>query len=155
MQLEQELEGPFHYSLFGPLFFTVVVLLILLYIFYRLLRRYIETMPKPVIKTPPLNIYQVKNKYLKEIDVLEKKVEDNKITIRRAYNELSRIIRRFVFSATGIDAIKFSLKDIKALNHEHLTLLMEEYYRPEFSKEGKGDIEQSIKRTRGVIRVWK
>jgi len=155
MQLEQELEAPFHYSIIGIILLILLIFMLLAYILYRLYKKYHKEKPKPnVVIAPPESIYRIKNRYLYEIDRLERLVEHGKLNTREAYNKLSKIIRKFVKDATGIDAMKYSLEDIRELDIKYLTLLMEEYYEPEFSKEGEGNIELSIKKTRGVIKKW-
>ena len=37
---------------------------------------------------------------------------------------------------------------------DDLSLLMEEYYPPEFAQRGTGDILNSIEKSMGVIRKW-
>ena len=155
MQLEQELEAPFHYSIIGVILLILLVLILLAYIIFRLIKKYYKPAPKPNIILPDKgNLFRIKNRYLYELDKLELKVKNSKINTRDAYNNLSKIIRKFVFDATGIDAMKYSLEDIRELDIKYLTLLMEEYYEPEFSYEGEGNIELSIKKTRGVIKKW-
>ena len=155
MQLEQELEAPFHYSIIGIILLILMILIIITYILYRLYKKYHKDKPKPnIVMAPPENIFRIKNRYLFELDRIERLVQSKRLSTREAYNNLSRIIRKFVFDATGIDAMKYSLEDIKELDNKYLTLLMEEYYEPEFSKEGEGNIELSIKKTRGVIKKW-
>ena len=51
--------------------------------------------------------------------------------------------------------MKYTLNDIKKIKMDNLTKLVEEYYEPEFSKEGNGDIISSIDKTREVIVKWK
>ncbi len=155
MQLEQELEAPFHYSIIGIVLLILLLLILLAFIVFWLIKKYYKPAPKPNVILPDKeNLFRIKNRYLYELDKLELKVKNKKLNTREAYNGLSKIIRKFVFDATGIDAMKYTLEDIRELDMKYLTLLMEEYYEPEFSYEGEGNIELSIKKTRGVIKKW-
>ena len=103
----------------------------------------------------PIDINKIKNDYLRRIDILINNVNSNTITERKAYNELSLIIREFIYRTTKIDVLKYTLADAKASNSKELVELLNEYYEPEFSREGKGNLNISIENTRKVIKEWK
>ena len=91
---------------------------------------------------------------MKKLIVLENKIDKNEITIRKAYQNLSSIIRYFVYAVTGIKVQNYTLEDIKGLNMSMLYELIKEYYRPEFAEKSLGDIKLSIEKTRKVIKKW-
>lgn len=147
------LQEPFSYSSIGLI---LLILLIVAFIVVLIVILVKKTKNKAVIEyIPVVDIDGVKNKYLKMIEELSVSVNEEKISNRRAYNDLSSIIRKFTFESTNIDVMKCSLNDIKKLKMPALTKLVEEYYEPEFSYEGKGDILSSIERTKEVILKWK
>lgn len=102
----------------------------------------------------PVNKNSIKERYIILIDKLMSKVNDGSITNRKAYQELSLIIRKFIYEMTSIKVYNYTLTDIKKLNISCLSSLVEEYYKPEFSYDSKGDIVNSINKTKEVILRW-
>ena len=152
MQWDVELRDPFSYSNVGIWILLLAILGIGLLVLIYVLSKKVEE-SKTVEK--PLDINKVKSDYLAKIDNLINRVNSNSISERKAYNELSVIIREFIFKTTKIDVLKYTLADAKATNNKELISLLNEYYVPEFSKEGKGDLNTSIEKTRKVIMEWK
>ena len=152
MQTGTELQAPFSYSLV-PIILLFLVLFLPLII--RLVKQYLKNM-KPVenntynYKDP----YWIKNIYLNKLMELEIKVDDKKISNRKAFQELSILIRSFVKEVTGLDVTTCTLSDIDRLNIPVLSELMREYYSPEFAKISLGNIKFSISNTREVINRW-
>ncbi len=152
MQVTTELNPLFSYSL--------IPILILLIIIAGILFIYILTSPKnkeiiiPIKVPDKEDINTIKNKYLKEISKLIKKVETNSINNRLAYQELSLIIRNFIYEMTNIKVQTYTLQDIKYLNMPYLYELVQEYYNPEFAFNSSGNILNSINKTKGVIEKW-
>ena len=156
MQSDIELQEPFSYSII--LIIILFVLLLMLVGGYFLVR-YLEKHKnqKKVVKIEikrPTNIFEVKKKYLVMLEKLEYTVSQNSITNKKAYIQLSGIIRHFVYEVTNIKVTNYTLQEISTLKIPALTLLIQEYYRPEFSELEDGDVLGSIKRTRGVIEKW-
>lgn len=151
MQLDVSLNEPFTYS-YLPLIisFLLLVVFIVVFICFNIKKKQKTNIIKEVVI--PKNINDIKNKYLKELDLL---ANDTTLTKRKVYNKLSVLIRSFVLEATNIDVLKYSLSEIKTLKMDELTKLVTEYYEPEFSKESNADSIISIKNTREVIEQWK
>ena len=104
---------------------------------------------KPVIIVPGINhdgcpVFRI-----------EEDIGKGSIDSRKAYRELSSVIRLFVFDMTGIKVQNYTLTEISILKIKPLTTLVAEYYSPEFEKGEKGDIKNSIQKTRGVIQRWR
>lgn len=154
MQSDVKLQEPFSYSSLGVYLLILLIVILLVFIIIKIVKKVKKNKPEvPIIKNKDINA--VKNNYLNEINILEEKVKNNKINKRKAYNDLSCIIRKFIFDSTSIDVMKYSLSEIKTLKIDSLSALVEEYYVPEFSKEGEGDILSSINKTKEVIIKWK
>lgn len=151
MQWDVKLRNPFSYSNIGLVLLVIAIFGILLVILIDILSKKV----KEIKETPkPIDVNMIKNEYLAKIDNLIKRVNNKEIKERKAYNELSVIIREFIFKTTHIDVLKYTLADAKATNNKELIKLLNEYYEPEFSSEGKGDLNTSIENTRKVIREW-
>ena len=151
MQLNTNLNGPFYYAIY-PLIIVIILIIITIIVFLCLNVRIKKKEKKlPVIVTPK-DINSIKKKYLKELDDLS---NNNSLSKRKIYNNLSIIIRKFVLEVTNIDVLKYRLNEIKILNMNSLTELVSEYYEPEFSKESDTNPITSINKTKEVIDKWK
>lgn len=154
MQSDVRLQDPFSYSYLGVILLILLIVILLLFLVIKLIKRVNSN--KPVASNiKVVDINTIKNSYLLQITKLEENVKNNKISERKAYNTLSSIIRRFIFDTTNVDVMKYSLSEIKKLKIKNLPELIEEYYEPEFSREGNGDILSSIQKTKEVIIKWK
>ena len=151
MNRQDALQPMFHYS---PAF-IIIILLIIGYIIYLIIKNSPKKKEKPVI-VEPKKVYKstIKNNYKKKLNELEKELNEDKITTRKAYQKLSMIIRNFVYETTNIKVQYYTLEEIRPLNMDQLTKLVEEYYVPEFAKDSTTKIETSLKHTREVIEQW-
>lgn len=151
MQIPVEFREPFSYTkIITLLLFILIVGIILFFILTRKRKKKIQ-----IIAPPKKDLRIIKNKYIQQLDNLLNDSRNEKVKYREAYITLSRIIREFIFEATGINVTAVSLAEVKPLNLPQLYELMKEYYVPEFAYFFKGNIENSIVKTRGVIEVWK
>ena len=150
MQTGTELQAPFSYSLL-PIILLFVALFLPLII--RLLKKYWPRNNNMVVNTYT-DSNMIKNKYLNMLDELDNKLDTKKISSRKAYQELSILIRSFVKEVTGIDVTTCVLSDIERMNMPIIYDLVKEYYSPEFARISIGNIRSSISKTRGVIYRW-
>ena len=109
-------------------------------------------MPTPVTK--PVSGNQVKEKYCHLLDDLETEYRGGKVSNRKAYQELSRVVRQFVYEMTGIKVHHNTLDEIKRLNMPNLYAVIEECYAPEFSVDKDGSIYDTMNKARMVIKEW-
>ena len=136
------------------LFLACLFLAILLFL-QILKRRKYSLSEKIPLKIPPKTTRNaIKKKYNEKLDALTKQVNQNEITSRAAYQELSTHIRLFIYEMTGIPVQNYTLEDIRTVEMPELETLVEEYYSPEFSLEEKGDILSSLSKTKEVISQW-
>ena len=110
-------------------------------------------MAAPIVK--PVSAKQIKDKYCALINELEMKRRDGKVSNRKAYQELSRVVRRFVYEMTGIKVHHNTLDEIQKLNMPNLYAVIEECYAPEFSVDKDGSIYDTMKKARMVIKEWR
>lgn len=96
----------------------------------------------------------IKQKYYGMLYKLENNCRANKMSNRKAYQELSKIIRHFVYAATGIKVHNYTLQEIKETNIPGLYDIVSECYAPEFAIDKNGDIYGSITKARKVIEGW-
>ena len=150
MQVASDLRPMFSYSIIYIIITAIIIaiLIVLLKINFKKKKKDIPV----IVKSK--NIYEIKNKYLALIDNLENDVKNNKTTNRHAYQKLSSLIRNYIFEATSIKVQNYTLKDIEKINMPVLYDLVAEYYDPEFAIISKGNILNSLKKTREVIERW-
>ena len=150
MQVASDLRPMFSYSVW-PIIVVIIIIVILIIL---LKIKFKKKAKKPPIIIKKENIYVIKNKYLELIDNLEDCVNNNLIENRLAYQKLSSLIRNYIFETTGIKVQNYTLKDIEGINMPVLSELVREYYDPEFAIISKGNILNSIKKTRKVVEKW-
>ncbi|MBO4458425.1 MAG: hypothetical protein J5802_11965 [Butyrivibrio sp.] len=101
--------------------------------------------------------YIVKEKYIAQIQLLDRKYRNGKINQREGFQTLSLLIRGFVHDITGINVETATMRDVKKLGIRYLDKLMEEYYVPEFAEDGRAisrELSESCATAVGVIRSW-
>lgn len=153
MKFDIELSAPFHYSVVYPILFTLglaLCLAVLVWFFWQKKpKEDIAETKKPVI----LDASMIKKKYLMRLDELSRRVDKN--NPRSNYQELSLLMRSFVSDITGIKVTKFTLYEIDRQKFPILYDMIEEFYPPEFSREGFGDPMLAIEKVRRGIETWK
>lgn len=155
MQISISLQSPFSYSIIPIIIVAVLLIAVCVYLYIILREKKLEPIEDIKIKpVKPKSLNHTKHKYLKKIDVIEKKLEEKKITVRTAYQGLSLIIRYFVYEVTNIKVQNYTLKDIEKLRIPILSELIKEYYAPEFAEKSLGNIKASLEKTRKVIEKW-
>ncbi|MBE6150770.1 MAG: hypothetical protein E7162_03000 [Firmicutes bacterium] len=153
MQIDVNLKAPFSYSWIPIVVLLIVLLLPFIYLLLKKLGVF-NLKKNNILNFTAKDINSIKYKYLNKLNDLDKSLNDKKITSRKAYQELSMLIRLFVYELTGLEVQSCTLKDIKKLNIPVLYELIKEYYDPEFSKISKGNIKSSIEKTKEVISRW-
>ena len=165
METTVTLRPPFEYS---PWVFLVgiVIFVLFLILFIRTLRKVLGLDRKKIEKNRtgvnPIkrNIgyqYVVKEKYIMQIQALERNYRNGKINQREGFQTLSLLIRGFVHDVTGINVETATMRDVKKLGIKHLDTLMEEYYVPEFAEDGRAiakELSASCATAVGVIKTW-
>lgn len=150
MQVQTELRPMFSYSFLIIIIAALVTLLI--YLLIKFLKK--KEIRKTVIVPSHKDIINIKKKYLLKLQELLNNLNNEKITSRKAYQNLSNLIRNFIHETTNINVQNYTLKEISLVNIPILYELVSEYYNPEFAKFSKGNIILSIEKTRGVIEKW-
>jgi hypothetical protein len=156
MESNVELQNLFTYSLgYVVVFALILVAFIVIYIL--LCRKEFIDDHAPIEVNKPekaVDANKIKEKYISKLNDLESRLNQNTVSNREAYQELSSVIRNFVFELTGINVQNYTLKEINAVNIPALSFLVEEYYSPEFSYEGNGNALESLYKTKEAIEGW-
>ena len=150
MQVTTEIQGMFSYSLL----LIILLIIILIIIFFRMREKKVPKIEEQVIIPPKKDINAIKKNYLIKINNLYEDFNNQKISNRKAYQLLSSLIRNFIFEVTNIKVQNYTLRDIQTLNMPQLYNLVSEYYDPEFAVISRGNIMESINKTKEVINKW-
>lgn len=156
MPITVELQDMHSYSALMIIFvimFLVLSMGLLVFIFFKKYRK-TNAIPKMKIDMTATSRENIKQKYFALLGELEMKCFNNKISNRKAYQELSKITRHFVYEATGIKVHNYTLEEIKATNIAGLYDVISECYTPEFAIDKNGEIYSSIAKARKVIEEW-
>ena len=97
---------------------------------------------------------KLKAEYLALLDGIEAKFNEDTTAVRPAYEGMSRVVRDFVYRATGTEVDKFSLFEISQTEFGSLTELVGEYYQPEFDSISEGDVRASLAKSRRLVSEW-
>ena len=155
MQTSVNLQPPFSYSIYPIILICLCMILFTIYLLIKRNKQKKRVEDKiKVEEIKNVDINEIKRKYLEVLDVIESQLNTNMIHIRIAYQDISRVIRHFVYEVTNIHVQNYSLKEIKDLDMPMLYELMQEYYVPEFSKYSYGNVKDSLQKTRKVIEKW-
>ncbi len=97
---------------------------------------------------------KLKAEYLALLDGIEAKFNEDPTKIRPAYEGMSRVVRDFVYRATGTEVDKFALYEINQTEYKGLANLVGEYYQPEFDKISEGDVRDHLAKSRRLVSEW-
>ncbi len=154
-----DLQEPMKYYLVWIILaILVIVLAITAQIVFRILLKdqlHKKKNKKPKVKKAskkPLPV--LKWEYLQKLDYLERGIMAGSMSKRVSYQQVSGLIRDFVYDATGIKVQNYSLREIRKVGIPGLTALVQEYYEPEFARQSMADIRGSLFRTRKAIELW-
>lgn len=152
MQSDIDLAGPFHYSIW---YIVVVGFLLFLGLGIIVWLKVQKKSQKEIVvkKQAPLDLAMIKKKYIMRLDELSKRINND--NPRSSYQELSYLMRSFVFEVTGVKVTKYTLREIDRKKFPVLYDMIKEFYLPEFSEEGYGDLMSAIGKVRVGIESWK
>lgn len=153
MQVTTDLRPMFSYSLIPiiVIVFLLIVILVLMLIKHKK-KKLVKNID--IIIPSKKDVNTIKRIYLLKIDNLSTDFNAKKVNNRQAYQNLSSLIRNFIYETTNIKVQNYTLSDIEKINMPILFELVSEYYDPEFSQISKGSITASIEKTRKVIEKW-
>lgn len=158
MQTSINLQELYKYSLGPLLFFLFIFITMTCYIVWRKIGKKkkidkkveVQVIPEKNIKNIPV----IKNKYIEQLNRIKNDYENEKINLRKAYQQISEAVRFFVFEVTDITTQNFSLAEIKKAEIPGLYDLIEEYYEPEFASKSVGDFDDAINKARRIVNEW-
>lgn len=159
MPITVELQDMFSYSIIPIIVLALVLAIGIVWVILYLIKKH-RKKPKDAVPVPAAPVRtespeQIKARYLDILNNLEAKFQSGNMSNRKAYQELSKIIRSFVYEVTGIKVHHNTLGEIKRLNMPNLYAVVKECYEPEFSVDKDGYIHDTINKARTVIIEWR
>ena len=97
---------------------------------------------------------EAKERYLKELDNIEKAVDEGRMTHRAAFQRMSLLLRSFACEVKNVPAQYLTLRELKFAKIPSVFGMVLEYYEPEFSSGSEADLKASLNKTRKVIKQW-
>ncbi|MCR5448591.1 MAG: hypothetical protein K6F23_04280 [Solobacterium sp.] len=96
----------------------------------------------------------LQDRYLGKLDHLEQEYLHNQISVRNAYQALSRTVREYGSELTGIPMDRLTLAEIRLHGTGKAAHLVERYYEPEFAEYAEDKFIHEIHYAKEVIRAW-
>ena len=138
--MEEELLKPMiTYSKVKPIIFLILIIINIIII----KKKYKNSYTKPL---------SIKYLYLLKINDLERKYKNNKVTKRKLYQSLNKVIKDYINEIYKINLNNYTLEDIKQLNNNNLLNLIETNYKYSYSNNSNGNIENIINKTKEFIK---
>lgn len=103
--------------------------------------------------TPP-DLTALKAKYLQLIADTETAHTNKSLSARAAHQQLSYLLRMFVYEARGHRVDTLTLADLKQTRYAELATAIEEYYLPEFASVERGSVASAAATARKVVTEW-
>ncbi len=108
---------------------------------------------KPPVYAKP-DLPALKQKYLTLIGGAEQQYNNGEVGLRLLHQQLSYLLRLFVYELKGSRIDTFTLTDLQKSRYQQLAKTIERYYLPEFLEIEQGDAVEAIKLARRVINEW-
>ncbi len=101
-----------------------------------------------------VDMYALRAKYLKLIDDAVLAYNSGTISARILHNQLSLLVRGFVYEACGFPAPRLTLSDLKKSRQRELTQLIEQLYPVEFAMITTANAQVATEAARKLVNTW-
>ncbi len=156
MRGAETLNPPIQYNWIWLLIGGILVLLIGIwygFVFFHTRRRKLKSLDTLRI-LPPMDLNQLKMKYLQLIQQAYQRHIAGELDLRALHQELSRLVRAFVHEGNFLPAPFLTLSDLKLSPYPSLTKLIEAYYPEEFAVMSTGNAQAATEAAKGVVTQW-
>lgn len=154
MPITVELQDMHSYSLVMPIIAGIVVAIIIGTIVAIVVMKKMKQRASVPREITVADREKIKARYIGLLNQLEAQCRNGKYTNRKAYQELSKIARNYIYETTGVKVQNYTLDEIRTTNMTGLYNVVSECYAPEFSIDKNGDIYSSIVKVRKVVEGW-
>lgn len=149
---------PMDYNIFwlvlGIALFVAIVLYIVAIFFFTRHKDIRSLKDLPIKQVVPVDLTEIKAKYLRMITEIEHAFSARKIKSSEAHQQLSSVVRYFAFEASGFRAHLMTLSDIQRADRRHLAEAIKLFYAPEFDGLNQGGVAKSAAAAKKVIETW-
>jgi len=143
---------PITYCIIGCIIIALALMYVITILF---LTRKPKPKPPQTRTIPKLTTAQLKQKYLTQINNVNRLFIRNQITNIQAHQQLSVILRWFIFEVSGTPFQIMTLSEIAASKKNFtVSQIINTYYPSEFDGKNSGDVEQSAELARKFIQSW-
>ncbi len=125
------------------------------FVFYSTRRRSYRSLAtlKPKPYTPP-DLTDLKQKYQRLIDEIERNYTAGEISSRKAHQKLSHILRMFVVEINGHRVDTLTLRDLEKTRYKTLAAAIKQLYIPEFTAVEQGSVAEAAALARKTVAAW-
>lgn len=112
---------------------------------------------RPVIRMLDMSgnrLKGLKRKYTAALDKISSDLEKGKLDKRAAYQKMRYVVRRFVYRTTGIRTHLYTLAQIRTLENDTLTALMQHCEAPAFAERDDSSFSKEYDEARQLILDW-
>ncbi|KAB1657306.1 hypothetical protein F8O01_08670 [Pseudoclavibacter chungangensis] len=121
---------------------------------YALTRPRPEREPEPVVEVP-VSVPQLQHDYLVRVDGIRHRHAAGELTPRRAHAELSSAVRDFVAQATGVEADKMTLTELRRTPYVGASYAVAEFYPLVFGVDEARSVDHGVDAAKQVISLWR
>lgn len=107
------------------------------------------------VQVVPIDMDSLRQKYLQLIAQVESQYAAKSMTSRQVHQELSSLVRLFVFEARGVRAQVLTLNDLKQSDLTALTELIELYYPGEFASIERSEPDSAVQLAKEMVQSWR
>ena len=154
MPITVELQDMHSYSVILPIVVGIIVAIFVATIVVVLVKKFCKPKANVPREITVEDREKIKARYIGLLNGLEAQCRGGRLSNRKAYQELSKIARNYIYETTGVKVQNYTLDEIRSTNMAGLYNVVNECYAPEFSIDKDGDIYSSIAKARKVVEGW-
>lgn len=154
MPITVELQDMHSYSIILPVVVGIIGAIVVASIVFVLVKKFCKAKPNVPREITVEDREKIKARYIGLLNGLEAHCRSGKLSNRKAYQELSKIARNYIYETTGVKVQNYTLDEIRSTNMAGLYNVVNDCYAPEFSIDKNGDIYSSIAKARKVVEGW-
>lgn len=103
----------------------------------------------------PSDVETLKAEFLRAVNAVGRRLDEGEVDSRTAHRDLTAVMRGFVRRTTGLDVTSQDVRALLADPRTHdVGRLVADLQEPEFARASTREVEESLRRARGVIRAW-
>lgn len=151
---EQQIIDPPQYSV-AWVILAVLCVLVIIALIWAVLRITRGIEQRIAFRARPSEVEGLKAEFLRTVNDIASRHEAGDLEAREGHHELTGVMRRFVRRTTGHDVTSQDLATLQADPRTRaIGELIGDLYEPDFAMSSDRDLEESVRRSREVIRRW-